>query len=432
MAIFYKSMFMKNKLLKTVTLLWLLAVWQPAMAQVWEILNPLPEGTGRYRCHFVDAQNGWVFRTGSPQLLRTRDGGNTWTELYPMTGMRHIFMADTLVGYMIVKEGVRKYLFRTTDGGLNWEQKSVYFHQYDQPDGTSSIYVARKFLYFKNQWEGFLVDDNIDGLLHTSDGGNSWNSVLQNVSFVNDIVFLNDSLGWLGSGIHGNCSGDIYYTHDGGLTWTRRSTGRSAHYHIDMLNDSVGFSTFICTNWAAVTGFNKTSNNFQTTEIIEFPNSFNFLHGKYVNDNTIFFAGTPKVFKMHRDSINPLEIIDLSDHLGGFTRIEPHKKHVFLYGHKIVRYTDTLYVGIQQPFDAALNGIKLFPNPATHEVYVTNLPNQVYNCTVQIISVVGNIVKTIQLLGNNKIDVSDVPSGLYFISIQHNNKIITKRMYINR
>jgi hypothetical protein len=423
---------MKNKFLKTLTFLWLLALWQPANAQLWEILNPLPQGTGHYLGHFLDDNNGWVFRTDLPQLLRTRDGGNTWTELYPMTGMRYIFMADTLVGYMSVKEGWRTYLYKTTDGGLNWEQKSVFFNQGNPI--FNDYYYPRKFIYFRNANEGFLVDDYSDRLFFTSDGGDTWTENL-NLIAINEIAFCNDSIGWVGNGVYFSEAGipkTIWYTENGGKTWTKKFDWLGAIVNINPLTKNDLISTFFYFyNGQYNSGFVSTQNNFQDFSINEFSYNWDFKMGRIFRDSILFFTFYPRVYVMHKDSVTPTQVADFSEHTNIFCSIEPHKSHLFLYGKKIVRYTDTAYVGITNPQPTELSKVRIFPNPAKDKLYFEGIP-ATGQCKISLITLTSVTVKEVYMSLNHCIDISDLQTGLYFANIQYHNVLISRKIVINR
>ncbi len=65
---------------------------------------------------------------------------------------------------------------------------------------------------------------------------------------------------------------------------------------------------------------------------------------------------------------------------------------------------------------AQTNSINVYPNPATHEIVISNLAN---NELVEIFDITGKLVK--QVIYNNKVDVSDLLTGVYTIKV--NNQI---------
>ena len=92
----------------------------PLQAQ-WQWLNPLPEGNEFYDAAFTDTQNGWIVG-GNGALLRSTDGGNTWTSqenilrTTPFLGLSIVF-TDAQTGVIAMNNGL---MLRTTDGGQEW------------------------------------------------------------------------------------------------------------------------------------------------------------------------------------------------------------------------------------------------------------------------------------------------------------------------
>lgn len=76
--------------------------------------------------------------------------------------------------------------------------------------------------------------------------------------------------------------------------------------------------------------------------------------------------------------------------------------------------------------DLESNGFKLYPNPLKDQMYIHGTGK----FTVNVINPVGQIVFT-QLANNNvAIDMSNVPSGIYFININSQGNTITKRIVV--
>lgn len=95
---------------------------------------------------FLDSQTGWYLGKSDPdpskpsQLYQTTDGGETWEQIAaesPLPLGSEIYFLSTQTGYAVVtryaydylfdaQAGVRlSYFFFTSDGGRNWEQKSL-------------------------------------------------------------------------------------------------------------------------------------------------------------------------------------------------------------------------------------------------------------------------------------------------------------------
>jgi photosystem II stability/assembly factor-like uncharacterized protein len=172
----------------------------------WSKVESLSEVSAVY---FWDSENGWA---GGPigEIYRTIDGGQTWAKRkVPLNYEVHqIQFVDSLHGWALgFKVSTQKRmvaLFRSSDGGDNWEQLS------DLDADSKGSVVSTFFLDKKRGW-------GIDGwqgkLIRTQDGGQSW-TVQQFDSNRNwtAIFFVDDRNGWaVGRG--------IVHTSDGGVSW---------------------------------------------------------------------------------------------------------------------------------------------------------------------------------------------------------------------
>lgn len=163
---------------------------------------------------FADASYGWVVGRDSyyygARVFATTDRGVSWSE-QPLSGANgsawDIFFLDTQNGWIVGEYGM---VYRTTDGGNNWLNRSISVG--DVPSFTSvrfnsaneGIALGRSSYYY-----GFLV-------AHTTDGGDSWNmqvSGLQNNMLGVDGID-NTSLITVGN------NGLILKTTDEGQTWS--------------------------------------------------------------------------------------------------------------------------------------------------------------------------------------------------------------------
>ncbi len=100
----------------------------------------LPSGFAVQSVTFVSTQMGWVLGTNScspgcaPELLRSDDGGQSWTRLNVPGNSRilNVRFADASDGWMWASEGEPNGLWSTHDGGLQWQQVSLPIASDDQ------------------------------------------------------------------------------------------------------------------------------------------------------------------------------------------------------------------------------------------------------------------------------------------------------------
>lgn len=185
----------------------------------------------------IDPNTGWLVT--SDQVLRTTDGGRTWTDVSPPTTgplTARQFSAATFhsgeLGWLAnsrMQNGhpVGVTVFHTTDGGRNWSAGSL---------GSSSQGFATTITFVDATHGWILVNDgafagsDAIGLFGTTDGGAHWTLLVQTKAGQasdhglplggdkNGIAFLDTTTGWMTGHSNGN---DVwfYVTHDGGHNW---------------------------------------------------------------------------------------------------------------------------------------------------------------------------------------------------------------------
>lgn len=178
--------------------------------------SQISKGSGQdlRRVGFADSQHGWV--TGDGTILGTTDGGETWNHLPGpvLTNFFQLFHSgpadvwpfsatDVAIRWNSVN------LIRTTDGGQSWtleDPDDIW------PDGR--IYVLDSDTYFKYDPAGRRIHKS-------TDAGQTWTAGPATVppldagDTILDFYFYDEMNGWIiGSPII------AFHTQDGGQTWT--------------------------------------------------------------------------------------------------------------------------------------------------------------------------------------------------------------------
>jgi photosystem II stability/assembly factor-like uncharacterized protein len=83
-------------------------------------------GQWAWKIHFVDRQTGYVTTEGPTpmgNILKTVDGGNTWTELMVQSGQSFegVAFVSPLKGWVGSFDGLRG----TDDGGMTWRKLDI-------------------------------------------------------------------------------------------------------------------------------------------------------------------------------------------------------------------------------------------------------------------------------------------------------------------
>lgn len=183
--------------------------------ETWEEAGTIAQHRADYV--FVSRTTGFV--AAGQQVLRTQDGGRRWAstgncvatiEVGGLTQktsctLRGIHFPSRSVGYAVGDGGAATsdffFLMKTRDGGRTWTTSAV-------PGG------AGYGVFFTDERRGFVR--TYGGKMHrTDDGGDTWRAIPAIAR--GDIKFADPTVGWSMS------SRDMVYTTDGGRNWTTRT-----------------------------------------------------------------------------------------------------------------------------------------------------------------------------------------------------------------
>ena len=146
-------------------------------------------------------------------ILKSTDGGLSWFSLTSGTTehLTDIQFYDADIGYAVGYGGT---ILKTTDAGSSWTSLS------------SDILNDLKSVDFINAFTGYTVGDR--KIFKTTDGGLSW----EDKSFpvpehfhLNTVEFVDANTGWIGFGSVLTHQGKIFKTTDGGNTWNLQYSG---------------------------------------------------------------------------------------------------------------------------------------------------------------------------------------------------------------
>src|SRR6266513_1501537 len=196
---------------------------------------------------FVGSELGWVaaWRTDAKAFFHTVDGGRTWTELALPADVAYVAelqFVDERNGWMLGFAGrgfqygcdqaapadlprCRDILLRTRDGGRTWTSLRVMALA---PAGSPGL----KEIQLVDAMTGWLLEragpapceigKPCFNLLSTTDGGNQWRTVLARTAMT-DLRFVDRTHGW--SLVPSEGGVDVMATADGGTTWSRQIAG---------------------------------------------------------------------------------------------------------------------------------------------------------------------------------------------------------------
>ncbi len=354
---------------------------------------------------------------------KSTDFMNTFSTTYSISGdfgcclLSDMFFCDQDTGFIVRVNGGENKIYRTIDGGENWEQLNTsgsfnfsmffirsnlgyytfnpenpnlnFFKMYQNNTSVTLLQTERYIfkndqsqktkIYFANDTTGFIMcKDSLDNavIIKTVNGGIDWNEVLNidNLTFT-DIEFSSDSVGF----VAGN-NGNLFKTEDSGDTWANiNSNTISTLNSISFSNDTVGY---IVGDAGIVI---KTENSGNNWILIDFINTNNLLYVKtcisgicYINDSDGFL------------------------------------------------YSNYNTSGINQT-----NNLKwsVYPNPAINEINII-FPQDFSNFCCRIYNIRGEIV--LKSYNEKKIDVGSLETGVYILELRINNNVYTCKIIIKR
>jgi photosystem II stability/assembly factor-like uncharacterized protein len=162
---------------------------------------------------FLNEQQGWISLLHA--TLVTTDGGATWQRYTAPNWMYFdMYFTDGLNGWACAFDGV----YHTTDGGANWNPSTFTLGPTEWPRSIAVVGTTEL-------WVSTSTDDvnhRYDHLVHSTNSGATWTRVsTSSTDDLGKVVFADPEHGWA-------CgeNGVVHETNDGGITWNKRCGDR--------------------------------------------------------------------------------------------------------------------------------------------------------------------------------------------------------------
>jgi len=202
---------------------------------------------------FLDADRGWAVNSNG-HILHTQDGGDRWQRQFSAGGgvyLRCVGFANELSGWVgSVTESSR--LLRTQDGGASWTLVDNLPPQ--APPAICGLSIVNERVLYGS---GTNEPDRATGVIKSVDGGQTWTAtdMGEHATLLVDILFVDESRGWVVGGkaeVPNPGRNDVIpvvlATEDGGQTWDNRLAGMEGDFpkgewgwKIHFVNEEVGF-----------------------------------------------------------------------------------------------------------------------------------------------------------------------------------------------
>lgn len=338
----------------------------------WSKLQVGNISKGFIGCFFLNKSTGFI--GGDDGIYKTTDGGATWTQTGFGSNYTNIFFVNSTLGFAVGgTTGKEASLDVTTDGGNSWSHKST--------SSFSRLYG----LFFINDKIGWAADDK-NVILKTTNGGVDWQPVYSN-SGAGSIRFSDEKNGWA----VGNDK--LLRTTDGGATWNNVSPIKPGYKHALM--------SVTCTD----------ANTAWVVGAIDSTGS-NDIHALILKTTD---GGATWANQAGQSRIIPRDIFMLDENHGW---IVGEKGAILVYsGTSDVKTSD----GASAPKDFSLG--QNYPNPFNPSTKISyalpaecNVKIQVYSIAGQL---VGELVNGVQPAGNYEasFNASNLSSGMYIYRI---------------
>jgi len=136
--------------------------FQSSSYSQWFKLPDLPDSAKLYNMYFANANTGWITSVLPQKLFKTTNGGMNWI-LLSNINIRTIQFIDTILGYATGYVGTTGTIWKSSDGGLNWNSLFISGNSYAD-------------LFFVNKDTGWVCgfDGFYGKIWRTNDGANNW------------------------------------------------------------------------------------------------------------------------------------------------------------------------------------------------------------------------------------------------------------------
>jgi photosystem II stability/assembly factor-like uncharacterized protein len=170
-------------------------------------------------------------------VLRTFDGGQSWTTTGSVGGdVYNIFSASQFRIFAAVNDATSARIRRSFNGGIGW--------QTSYEDTTSGAFINAIWMF--DESNGYAMGDPVNGqwtLLRTTNGGTTWDNAASlpqagsEAGWNNSMYWMDDQIGWFGTN-----NSRVYYTTDGGSSWSPANTSFSNSFGVSFANDLTGMA----------------------------------------------------------------------------------------------------------------------------------------------------------------------------------------------
>ncbi len=399
-------------------------------------------------CDFVTNKIGVVVGNNGA-VYKTNDGGNNWQYISPEKGIDYTSVEVNSVDTIYVSGcksstsglGVTK-LYATFDSGNNW----LLINNSSVTAEKIMVKSNNKSLYFLTAWRG-LQKSNDNGLNWNRIWNGGGTTVLSNLKFDNKKA---ESLFGFGnySGYSTYSSIFRHLTKEGKWhnSWVLDFGNDAAYTSFNVLNDTVLLFQNNYSRWMPTETNNRfiMLYNFIESEsavgagdtVWHFSNKvINNSISHYVQD-CHFFSNTGlgfsvdltgRINKTLNGGTNWTTIYNGSDTLNCMSMLSDTIGYVVGNKGTILKMSKTP-TGTKDLPEDVISDFIVYPSPAKDKITIET-SNQMNRSTIKLVNLTGQIIFREKMTsGSKEIDINNLTKGIYFVILESNTKIGTKKI----
>ncbi len=347
-------------------------------------------------------------------IYKSTNMGNIWN-----SGLGNVSIQSTVSkGDTIFAVGDRKGIFYSTDFGESWNEKELI-------NINENVYGLYPLAINGDIW---AIPTSTLGVLVSTDAGNSWNNNQNGPKGARCVAIDGNNIFVGTAGVTGL---GFYLSTDYGDTWQSKGLDSLQVYQIEISGNDIFVGTqkglYHSTDYGEtwVQKFYDISLPFVTNFLYYEGNLFISATGAGYAVNSFYVSKDKGDTWVRKDQTLPNSHTTFFDMGGRTTNIVAKDGYIYtvaitrscVFRAKISDMLST--VSVNDDIIIHNNGIKLYPNPAGDFINIAiDNDADLLAREVQILDLLGLVVSKQELTdGNNRIDISNLPRGTYFIKV---------------
>ncbi len=394
------------------------AQWLPTVTSgIFPWCNPIK---------LITVGNKFIEASQACNVIMSSDSGETWTPIHngiPLSKFpRDIVLKDSII-FLTVTDTTSS-IYSSSNLGNNWTLMNNGF--------PTQIYINKLAVLGNNIFAG-----TSEGMYLSNDNGNLWTQVNNGIPTNTTILSITTSGNNIYVGTYGK---GIFYSNNYGNSWNNINSGLTINLSVTAINitannifisayDTVSFSKYLYLS----------INNGNSWAIANNGMPINTAIKSFISYGTNIFAGgsdtsgtnvylTTNNGGLWTDVGNGFEV-------GGFYLSTI--SNFVIYGDYIYANVDSVYpyrrllsqmVGIEENFQKKI--VSIYPNPSTG-LFTVKQTSDIKN--IEVCNILGEKVYYVTLNNNieAKINLSNIPKGIYFVKLDNGVLIHTEKIIIN-